>query len=89
MTIHIVVGLGFGDEGKGAITDKLVREHNAHTVVRFNGGPQANHRVVTPEGLDHCFSQFGSGTLVPGVRTVLSRFMIVDPLALEGREHQL
>lgn len=76
----LTTDLGFGDAGKGAITDYLTRQHNAHTVVRFNGGAQAGHRVVT-DGGEHVFSQFGSGTLA-GARTHLSRFMLVEPLAM-------
>src|SRR5215467_3672428 len=76
-----IADLGFGDAGKGAITDFLTRRLSAHTVVRFNGGPQAAHNVVTPDGRHHTFAQFGSGTLA-GARTHLSRFMLVDPLAL-------
>jgi adenylosuccinate synthase len=83
----LVVGLGLGDEGKGSVVDALVRRHGATSVVRFNGGPQAAHHVVTPEGKLHCFSQFGAGTLVPGVRTHLARFVAVDPLAL-ARENE-
>ena len=78
----VVVGLGLGDEGKGSVVDALVRRHDASLVVRFNGGPQAAHHVVSPEGKLHCFSQFGAGTLVPGVRSHLARFVAVDPLAL-------
>jgi adenylosuccinate synthase len=78
----IVVGLAFGDCGKGSIVDYLVHREHAHTVVRFNGGPQAGHNVVTSDGRHHTFSQFGSGTLVPGVRTLLSRFMLIEPYAL-------
>lgn len=79
----IVAGLGYGDEGKGNVVDYLVRKYKAHTVIRFNGGPQAAHHVVDPSGILHCFSQFGSGTFVQGTQTFLSRFMLVDPLALE------
>lgn len=78
----IVVDLGFGDAGKGGVVDHLCRRNDVHTVVRFNGGAQAAHNVVTPDGRHHTFAQFGSGTLVPGVRTHLSRFVQVDPLAL-------
>lgn len=81
--IFIVVGLGYGDEGKGSIVDYLTQKYKAETVIRFNGGPQAAHYVVTPKGITHCFSQFGSGTFVPGVKTYLSRYMLVDPLNLE------
>jgi len=77
-----VVGLGAGDEGKGASVDALVRRLGLGLVVRFNGGPQAAHHVVREDGVVHCFAQFGAGTLVPGVRTHLSRFMLVEPLAL-------
>jgi len=50
-------------------------------VVRFNGGPQAAHHVVTRDGRVHCFSQFGAATLVPGVETYLTHPVAVDPLA--------
>ena len=85
----LVVGLGLGDEGKGSIVDALTRHHHASMVVRFNGGPQAAHHVVSPEGALHCFSQFGAGTLVPGVRTHLARFVAVDPLALAREDAAL
>lgn len=76
-----MIGLGFGDEGKGAVVDGLVRRRHARLVVRYNGGPQAAHHVVTPEGRVHCFAQFGAGALA-GARSFLSRFMLVEPLAL-------
>jgi adenylosuccinate synthase len=81
--IQIVLGLGFGDEGKGSITDWLVRQSGSRLVVRYNGGPQAAHHVVTPDGRSHCFSQLGAGSFVAEVGTLLSRFVAVDPLALE------
>lgn len=78
MLMQAVVGLSFGDEGKGSTVDWLVRRHNAGLVVRFNGGAQAGHNVVLPDGKHHCFSQFGSGTFA-GANTLLSRFMLVNP----------
>jgi len=84
----IVVDLGFGDAGKGLVTDYLVRRHAARLVVRFNGGAQAGHNVVTDDGRHHTFSQFGSGSFVPGVRTHLSRDVVVHPTAL-GIEAQI
>jgi adenylosuccinate synthase len=89
MGAWIVVDLGFGDAGKGGLVDFLVREHRAHTVARFNGGAQAAHNVVLPDRRHHTFSQFGSGTFVPGVKTHLSRFMLVDPAALVAEERHL
>ena len=58
-------------------------------MVRFNGGAQAAHNVVTDDGRHHTFAQFGSGSFTPGVRTHLSRFMLVDPLALAAEAAHL
>lgn len=85
----IVVDLGYGDSGKGSIVDALTHRYKAHTVVRYNGGAQAAHTVVTPDGKVHTFAQWGSGTFHQGVRTYLSEFMLVDPLALLYEEAHL
>jgi adenylosuccinate synthase len=85
----IVVDLGYGDCGKGTVVDHLCATRDVHTVVRFNGGAQAAHTVVLGDGRKHTFAQFGSGTLRPGVRTHLSRFMVVDPLALAAEADHL
>jgi adenylosuccinate synthase len=77
-----LLGLGFGDCGKGLFTDYLTRRLNAHSVVRFNGGAQAGHNVVLPDGRHHTFSQFGAGSFVDGVCTVLSSPVVVHPSAL-------
>jgi adenylosuccinate synthase len=79
---HVVVaGMAYGDEGKGTMVDYLCRSRDAKLVVRYNGGPQAGHHVVTPEGHHHCASQWGAGTLA-GVPTYLSRFMMIEPYAM-------
>ncbi|HET6250027.1 MAG TPA: adenylosuccinate synthetase [Tepidisphaeraceae bacterium] len=78
----LVVDLAFGDCGKGTIIEYLARTQNARAVVRFNGGPQAGHNVVTPDGRHHTFSQFASAAFVPGVKTILSRFMLIEPYAM-------
>ncbi len=77
-----VLGLGFGDCGKGHFVDALCRRWKARTVVRFNGGAQAGHNVVLPDGRHHTFSQFGSGTFVEGTRTLLADPVVVHPTAL-------
>jgi adenylosuccinate synthase len=84
-----IVDLGFGDSGKGTIVDFLTRHTGAKLVVRFNGGAQAGHNVVTTDGKHHTFSQFGSGSLVPGVKTVLSQDVAVHPIALQAEAKHL
>jgi adenylosuccinate synthase len=88
--VSIVIDLGFGDAGKGLLTDYLVRRTGATVVVRYNGGAQAGHNVVTSDGRHHTFAQFGAGTFVPGVRTFLSHQVVLHPTALllEGRALQ-
>jgi len=76
-----VVDLGYGDAGKGTVVDALCAAGPVTAVIRFNGGAQAAHNVITAGGRHHTFAQFGSGTL-HGVPTHLSRFVVVDPLAL-------
>ncbi|HTL30465.1 MAG TPA: adenylosuccinate synthetase, partial [Tepidisphaeraceae bacterium] len=78
----LVIDLAFGDCGKGTIVDFLTRRFDVRTVVRFNGGPQAGHNVVTPDGRHHTFAQFGSGSLITGVRTILSSYMLIEPYAM-------
>jgi adenylosuccinate synthase len=79
----ITVGLGFGDEGKGAAVDFLSRRFGAGLVVRYCGGSQAGHNVELPDGRRHTFSQFGAGTLAPApVPTYLGPNVVVDPPSL-------
>jgi adenylosuccinate synthase len=87
---HIIVDLGFGDAGKGLLTDFLARKLQAGLVVRYNGGAQAGHNVVTHDGRHHTFSQFGAGTFLSHVRTFLSRHVVIHPAALlvEGQALQ-
>src|SRR3954470_20685835 len=81
----ITVGLGFGDEGKGATVDYLVRKFEADLVIRYCGGSQAGHNVQLPDGRRHPCSQFGAGTLARTLRrpkTYLGSNVIIDPPAL-------
>lgn len=75
-----VIGCGFGDEGKGRVVDCLCSHRHDSIVVRFSGGHQAGHHVVT-ETKEHVFSNFGSGSL-RGVPTYWSRFCTVDPIGI-------
>ncbi len=88
--VIIVGGVGAGDEGKGSIVEDLTRRYNAEVILRYNGGSQALHHVVMPDGMVHGFRQFGAGTLAsPKVRTYLSRFMVVDPFFLYEEANEL
>lgn len=84
MKTHIVLGTGFGDEGKGHVTDLLCDKildwyaNSKPLVVRFSGGHQAGHTVIA-NGLKHTFSSFGAGTL-RGVPTYWSEFCTFDPV---------
>jgi adenylosuccinate synthase len=81
----ITVGLGFGDEAKGATVDFLARRFDADLVVRYCGGSQAGHNVQLPDGRRHTFSQFGAGTLASAARpprTYLGPAVVIDPPAL-------
>lgn len=82
----ITAGMGFGDEGKGSIVDFYTKKHGSGLTVRYSGGAQCAHHVVQNDGTHHVFSQFGSGSF-HGAKTFLSRFVMVNPLALmrEGK----
>lgn len=82
----IVVGLGFGDEGKGLTTSYLCSKKKDPIVVRFNGGHQAGHTVVY-DGTRHVFSNFGSGTL-QNAPTYWSEFCTFDPVGVI-KEHNI
>jgi adenylosuccinate synthase len=75
----IVIGLLFGDEGKGLTTSSLCAEDPSTIVVRFNGGHQAGHTVLY-DGIRHVFSSFGSGTL-QGMPTYWSKYCTLYPTA--------
>ena len=63
--VYSVIGMNFGDEGKGFIVNNLCKEliikNNNLIVVRTNGGSQAGH-TVEDKGVRHVFHHFGSGT---------------------------
>lgn len=88
MKTQIVLGLGYGDEGKGVTTDFLCRQADRPLVVRFSGGHQAGHTVVTPTGQRHVFSNFGAGTLA-GAPTFWSRYCTFHPVGYTNEREAL
>ena len=85
MKVDAIVGANYGDEAKGLFTDYLA-QHNS-VVIRYNGGAQAGHTVVTPNGVRHIFSHFCAGTF-KGAASHLSQFFVCNPI-LFNREQQL
>ena len=74
-----VVGLQWGDEGKGKLVDLLAPRHDV--VVRYNGGANAGHSVVV-KGERFALHLVPSGILAPGVTTVIGNGVVVDPARL-------
>jgi len=81
-----VIGMNYGDEGKGHIVNYL---SDANTLnIRFNGGAQAAHTVFLSDGRNHVFRHFGSGSL-RGARTLIANKVIVNPILFVGEFEQL
>ncbi|MGN0606814.1 MAG: adenylosuccinate synthetase [Oscillospiraceae bacterium] len=77
---YAVIGANFGDEGKGLMTDYFCRKHNDKVLnIRYNGGAQAGHTVVTADGKRHVFSHIGAGTFSVA-DTYLSEFFTINPM---------
>lgn len=88
MRAQAVIGASFGDEGKGLTVDYLCAKGDVGVVVRFNGGAQAGHTVVTPAGERHVFRTIGSGTF-HGVPTFFAKHMSINPIAIFMEMKQL
>lgn len=75
MQAKIVLGLQFGDEGKGRTVDYLSKSSYSNIVVRFSGGQNCGHTVMR-DNIKHIFSNYGSGSLT-GVPTYISEHCTV------------
>ncbi|MBC3194673.1 adenylosuccinate synthase [Pseudonocardia sp. C8] len=80
MPAIVLIGAQWGDEGKGKATDLLGGEYG--WVVRYQGGNNAGHTVVTPDGRDFALKLIPSGILSPGVKNVIGNGVVVNPEAL-------
>lgn len=78
MDSFILCGMQFGDEGKGTFVDYLAHEQNIDCVVRYNGGSQASHTVITPSKIIHKFSQLGSGMFLDKCHTYITENMVIN-----------
>jgi adenylosuccinate synthase len=76
MACTCVVGLQWGDEAKGKIVDLLNEEHDL--VVRYNGGANAGHTVVT-NGQTYKLSLLPTGVLRPRLQSVIANGLVIYP----------
>ena len=81
--LKAVVGINWGDEGKGRIVDLM--SEKADYVVRYQGGNNAGHTVVTQEG-KFVLNLLPSGILHPDVVCVLGNGMVID---LDHLRHEI
>ena len=71
-----VLGVQWGDEGKGKIVDFLAQE--AEWVVRYQGGTNAGHTVIV-KGKKYILHLIPSGILHPGKKCIIGNGVVVDP----------
>ncbi len=86
MKKKVVIGLGYGDEGKGHVVNWLSNQTYNGAVVRYCGGHQVGHNVVAGD-MQHIFSNFGSGTL-NGTSTIWNA-NTCDPVGIVGEYNEL
>lgn len=79
MSVAVIVGSQWGDEGKGKIVDLLGIDSNI--VARFQGGANAGHTIVI-SGKQYVFHLIPSGILTPGVKCIIGNGVVIDPIAL-------
>ena len=79
--IDILLGLQWGDEGKGKVVDALTPKYDI--VARFQGGPNAGHTIKF-EGKKFVLHNIPSGVLTPGCINVIGNGVIIEPHILKG-----
>ncbi len=80
MPAIVLIGAQWGDEGKGKVTDLLGGQ--VGYVVRYQGGNNAGHTVITPDGQKYALHLLPSGVLTPGCVPVIGNGVVVDPKVL-------
>ncbi len=86
MAVRILVGVQWGDEGKGKVVDYL--GSTADYIARFAGGPNAGHTVVI-DGKKTILHHVPSGILSPGPRCLLGNGVVVDCTILRAEMDRL
>ena len=80
MPVTVIVGLQWGDEGKGRIVDHQAR--SADVVARFNAGPNAGHTVVIGDK-KHILHLIPAGIFQPQTTCLIANGVVVDPFVLD------
>jgi adenylosuccinate synthase len=80
MPAIVLIGAQWGDEGKGKVTDLL--GGRVQYVVRYQGGNNAGHTVILPDGRRFALHLMPSGVLTPGCVPVIGNGVVVDPKVL-------
>ncbi|MBN9609978.1 MAG: adenylosuccinate synthase [Actinobacteria bacterium 69-20] len=87
MTVMVLIGAQWGDEGKGKATD--LYGERMQWVVRYQGGNNAGHTVVRPDGQKFALHLVPSGILSPQVTNVIGNGVVIDPGVLLGEIAEL
>jgi adenylosuccinate synthase len=84
--VDVLLGLQWGDEGKGKIVDVLAPRYDV--VARFQGGPNAGHTLEF-DGIKHVLHQIPSGIFRPTTRNVIGNGVVLDPIVFKGEIEKL
>ena len=79
MPTKVVLGLQYGDEGKGKVVDQLV-ENWAEIVIRFQGGDNAGHTIYDEHGHKYVLHAIPTGVLKNNILNIISRGCVVNPV---------
>lgn len=77
MSVDVLLGLQWGDEGKGKIVDFLAPRYQV--VARFQGGPNAGHTLEF-EGIKHVLHQIPSGIFRADTKNIIGNGVVLDPI---------
>ncbi len=77
--VDVLLGLQWGDEGKGKIVDVLAKQYGM--VARFQGGPNAGHTLEF-DGRKHVLHQIPSGIFHPHIQNLIGNGVVLDPVVL-------
>ena len=77
MSVDVLLGLQWGDEGKGKIVDFLAPKYDL--VARFQGGPNAGHTLKF-DGIKHVLHQIPSGIFREGKQNIIGNGVVLDPV---------